>query len=166
MKTYILTTLLALAALPAFAAEPFVTHNGTGYVQAFKDENKALKLWEYVPEGQKVENWKQMFTVHQYQTGIKAAELAERVAAFNQQQKSLLMFDKPTNAVCFVVRNDKVIEANAWRYADKDGKSWGNALQYRFPVDTKNGLKDEIGPGSPFAKTCEDMKSWTMKYPS
>jgi hypothetical protein len=166
MKTRLLATLLALTAVPAFAAEPYLTHNGIGYHLLRQDENKALRSWEYLPQGQAAANARQVFTVHQYKMPVPPEEVVKRIAAFNARQKSLLMVDKASNAICFVVKSGNVIEANAWRYALHNKATWGNALQYRFPADTKNGLKDEIGPGSPFAKTCEDMKNWTMKYPS
>ena len=158
MKTILTTLIATLILLPAMA-QPI------NFKLAHSEENKDLKLWEYLPDGQKIEGWTQMFTVHKYKPPITAEEMAKRLAAYNANQKSLLLYDKPSNAVCFVVQSGNVIEANAWRYAEHEGATWGNAVQYRYPADSKAGLKDEIGPGSPFAKACEGMKTWTMKYP-
>lgn len=172
LHSSLLAAALTISILPVSGyteAIDTIEYNNTIYKLAFHHDNPAPanEVWEYLPEGNTTENWKEMITIHRFKGEASPLDIASAMAGYNAKQGSLAMFDEKNTALCFLAKDASIIEANAWRmYEDKEGNTWGQAIQKRISRDDQEKVEEFFKNGGPASIDCNAIKTFPTHTPA
>ena len=177
MRLTPLATALTALTLPITAhtevVNRTVTLNSLPYILAHKDGSaeKGLSLWEFIPEGQTLTTWSNMFTITNISrpnSKITPQSFLKLIENSVHARGRVLHSNVQSSTLCYVMEGPRGIETNAWKaVTGPDGLIWTNAVQQTVPP-TDEGIAQINNPQGPFWTFCNAMSqnTWDMKYPA
>lgn len=116
------------------------------YSFAFNDENNMMRLWEFIPYGEALDNWNTLASFAQYKVALPVNKLGKIMAASVKEQGGKIIGIKQEGSASLLIAfilpdgDDNFSEVNIWQYQQMQGAVVAYQLAFRFYGDSH---KDE-----------------------